>query len=234
MSEESKIEDLSAKHEAADDVKADAPPSESKAPRVESEDEDEQAGGAPQADGGSSPAITKKKKKSKRKRIKDTLMGASKDKDEKPSKEDVDKAVSGLSKSQIADFLSMNPDLARELGAEDGDLSGKKTAEAFKKLSLQDIMTGLAAGGKNAKDMASYKFWQTQPVPKLDDKKEDIEEGPFKVIDIEKVPKQPSPLPEGYEWVTLDLSREEELKEVFELLYSHYVEDEHTMFRFNY
>jgi len=39
---------------------------------------------------------------------------------------------------------------------------------------------------------------------------------------------------EGFEWVTMDLTREEELKEVFELLYGHYVEDEEAMFRFNY
>jgi hypothetical protein len=32
----------------------------------------------------------------------------------------------------------------------------------------------------------------------------------------------------------MDLTREEELKEVFELLDGHYVEDEEAMFRFNY
>lgn len=94
-------------------------------------------------------------------------------------------------------------------------------------------MTGLAANGKNAKDMGSYKFWQTQPVPKFGEASE-IEEGPFKIIDPANVPKEPSPMVGGYEWVTMDLTREEELKEVHELLYGHYVEDDGAMFRFNY
>jgi glycylpeptide N-tetradecanoyltransferase len=230
MSEEPKVEDLPTKQEAADEVIAETKASSSIAPKVESEDEDEQDEAVP-APEGAVAASTSKKKKSKRKRIKAALAGGSKDGE--TSKDDISKAVGGLSKSQIADLLAMNPALARELGA-DGDLSSEKTAEAFKRLSLQEIMTGLAAGGKNAKDMASYKFWQTQPVPKLDDKKDHIEEGPFKIIDPEKVPKEPSPLTEGFEWVTMDLTRDEELKEVFELLDGHYVEDEEAMFRFNY
>lgn len=230
MSEESKVENLPTKQDASDEAIAEAKANSSTAPKVESEHEDEYEEATPAADGGAS-ASTSKKKKSKRKRIKAALTGGSKN--EETSKDDISKAVSGLNKSQIADLLAMNPALARDLGV-DGDLSSKKTAEAFKRLSLQEIMTGLASGGKNAKDMASYKFWQTQPVPKLDDKKDHIEEGPFKIIDPEKVPKEPSPLTEGFEWVTMDLTREEELHEVFDLLDGHYVEDEEAMFRFNY
>jgi glycylpeptide N-tetradecanoyltransferase len=230
MAEESKIEHLPSKRDSADEVIGEAKASDPTSPKVESEDEDEHDEAGPSA-GGEASAAVGKKKKSKRKRIKAALTG--KTETGESSKSDVNEAVKGLSKSQIADFLALNPALAREI-AVDGDLSGKKTAEAFKKLSLQDIMTGLAAGGKNAKDMASYKFWQTQPVPKLDDKKDHIEEGPFKIIDPEKVPKEPSPLMEGFEWVTMDMTKDEEIKEVFELLYGHYVEDEEAMFRFNY
>lgn len=224
MSEESKIEDITSKQDAAAEAIAKAKIDDITAPKVESEDEDQQ-------EEAEVTTTTSKKKKSKRKRIKAALTGGSEG--EGSTKDEVEKAVSGMSKSQIADLLAMNPALAREI-APDGDLSGKKTVEAFKKLSLQDIMSGLAASGKNAKDMASYKFWQTQPVPKLDDKKDHIEEGPFKIVDPEKVPKEPSPLMEGFEWVTMDLLKDEELKEVFELLYGHYVEDEEAMFRFNY
>jgi hypothetical protein len=37
------------------------------------------------------------------------------------------------------------------------------------------------------------------------------EEGPFKEVDIDKVPKQPSPLPEGFEWVTTDINDKNEV-----------------------
>ncbi|KAJ3511980.1 hypothetical protein NM208_g15373 [Fusarium decemcellulare] len=103
----------------------------------------------------------------------------------------------------------------------------------LRKMNLQDIMTGLAAGGKNAKDMGSYKFWQTQPVPKFGEDST-LKEGPLRIQKVEEVDKEPSPLIAGFEWVTMDLTDEEEMKEVYELLNKHYVEDDEAMFRFNY
>lgn len=200
-----------------------------KAPEVESGDEEEQETDQPSTTAGAAGA--KKKKKSKRKRVKEALTGGSSIED--PQAE-MSRAMQSLSQDQIQDFLAMNPALAKDLGLDDNDISSAKTMESFRKLNLHDVMTGLAANGKNVKDMASYKFWQTQPVPKFDDKKGEIEEGPFKIIDVDKVPEQASPLPEGYEWVTMDLTRDGELKEVFELLYGHYVEDDDATFRFNY
>ena len=37
------------------------------------------------------------------------------------------------------------------------------------------------------------------------------EEGPIKIIDPERVPKEPRPLYEGFEWVTMDLTDEKEV-----------------------
>jgi glycylpeptide N-tetradecanoyltransferase len=48
------------------------------------------------------------------------------------------------------------------------------------------------------------------------------------------VPTEGSAMLEGFEWVTLDLDDEAQLKEVYELLTGHYVEDQEAMFRFNY
>ena len=131
--------------------------------------------------------------------------------------------------------MKLNPALAQQVT--DSLPSGstdKDAADAMKKLSLEEILTGLAQSGKNVKDMASYKFWQTQPVPKFGESAEVIEEGPFKIIDPEQVPKTPGPLVDGFEWVTVDITNDEEVTEVFQLLYGHYVEDDEAMFRFNY
>jgi hypothetical protein len=38
------------------------------------------------------------------------------------------------------------------------------------------------------------------------------EEGPIKMIDPEKVPKEPSALLEGFEWVTMDLSQNSQVR----------------------
>lgn len=243
MAEESKPVDLNTDREAADEAIAEQ--KSLLAVKVESEeddeeDHDEEDGEATTAGDSAASASTSKKKGSKKARIKAALgagfkdKGKGKEKDKEAVKNDLQKAVSGLSKSQVSELLSMNPALAGELGVGEGDLSGSQAAAALKKLSLQDIMTGLATSGKNVKDMASYKFWGTQPVPKFGDPREVIEEGPFKMIDPEKVPKEPAPLMDGFKWVTMDLTRDEELKEVCELLYGHYVEDGASMFRLNY
>lgn len=225
MSGESKVEDPKLKQEAANEAIAEV---KDESAEVESEDEDDN--NAPESSNAAATGAAKKKKKSKKNKIKAALTGKGK---EESSQEDIQKAVRGLSKEQLSQLLALNPALAKQIGA-DGDLTDAKVAEMMKHLTLQDIMTGLASSGKNVKDMASYKFWGTQPVPKFDDKAEIIEEGPFKIIDPEQVPKEPGPMYEGFEWVTMDLKQEEQLKEVFELLYGHYVEDDEAMFRFNY
>ena len=132
---------------------------------------------------------------------------------------------------QLVDtLLRMNPALARELAGMDKD----KAAEALQKMDIAQLLTGLALGKKNQKDMASYKFWQTQPVPRFDDKPEELEEGPIKIINPEEVQKDPYPLLEGFEWSTLDLQDEKQVAELYDLLSNHYVEDDNAMFRFKY
>lgn len=207
---------------------------------VESDDEDQDG---PEDAQDTAAATTSKKKKSKRKRIKSALTGKTQPATSTSTStststmtpaEQFSKAIGGMSNDQVATLLSMNPALAQQIGAGEGsDLSGKDAVAALKKLNLEDVMTGLAATGKNVKDMASYKFWQTQPVPKFGDN-EIVEEGPFKMIDPATVDKNPGPLVEGFEWVTMDMTDAGEVKEVFELLSGHYVEDEEAMFRFNY
>jgi len=229
MADESKLEDPAASQEAAKEVIE-----ESKATNahIESENEDEEDTAHPAA-GGSTPAA--KKKKSKRKKIKAALGGGSGSNEASTSgssSKDGSKLVGKLDNEQAEQLLKMNPGLAQQIG--DGGASGG-AVEALKKMSLQDIMTGLASSGKNVKDMGAYKFWSTQPVPRLDDKSKIEVEGPIKEIDLGLVRKEAYPLSmDGFEWVTVDLTSEPELKEVYDLLYGHYVEDDEAMFRFNY
>jgi len=53
-------------------------------------------------------------------------------------------------------------------------------------------------------------------------------------LKVEDVPKEPVPLPEGYTWVTVDITDAAQLQEMFKLLEDNYVEDDDNMFRFDY
>jgi len=226
MPDESKPEDPAATKEAVKEVIAES--KNDQQPDVESDSEEDE--NAPSTSTTTEATPAKKKKKSKKKRIKAALIGGS---GEGPqTREELDKAVNSLSKKDIEELLRMNPALASQLGVNEGS-STSQAAEALKKLKLEDIMTGLAASGKNVKDMGSYKFWGTQPVPKFGETGE-VKEGPLKEIDPDQVPKEPGPLVDGFEWVTMDLLEDSQLQEVFELLYGHFVEDDEGMFRFNY
>ena len=234
MADEPKLDDPAGKQNAAAEAVGEVKVGASTSAQVESENEDHHeedtlAAGTPAS------GATAKKKKSKKKRLKAALTGGSSESSGSGSRSEIEKAVSGLSKDQISEILKMNPALAEQLGVgQGGDLSGSKATEALKRLKLEDIMTGLASSGKNVKDMAGYKFWQTQPVPKFGENSEQVEEGPIKVYGVEVVSKEAPALLEGFEWVTMDLTNDEEMQELFQLLYGHYVEDDEAMFRFNY
>ena len=60
------------------------------------------------------------------------------------------------------------------------------------------------------------------------------EDGPITVEKVEDIKKEPQALPEGFEWVQIDLENDDEAEEVYGLLRDHYVEDEDGMFRFEY
>jgi len=225
---ESKVDEPATAQKADEDPLNNSKTSENNHVESENEDDDDETPG-PQPEEGSaaSPPAKKKKKKPKKKRIKEALTGG----DGKPSEEKIHKALGGMSEEQVIQMLELNPALANELGL--GNLPMKDVTEKLKTLDLSDIMTGLAQNGKNVKDMASYKFWGTQPVPKFGENK-NIVEGPFKKIDIDQVPKEPAAMVDGFEWVTMDITNDEEVQEITELLYGHYVEDNEASFRFNY
>jgi hypothetical protein len=146
-----------------------------------------------------------------------------------------DKPSSGtknVPRKAVEAALEMNPALKAELASMDP----AKAAQALTQMDISQLLTGLSVGGKNQKDMASYKFWQTQPVPGFGDNasKKPIEQGPIKRIDPDQVSKTPDNLIEGFEWCTLDLTDPAELQELYEILNNHYVEDDNAMFRFAY
>ncbi|KAF8249332.1 glycylpeptide N-tetradecanoyltransferase [Wilcoxina mikolae CBS 423.85] len=191
---------------------ATAPQEESKTPEPESETE--QAVDTPVT---TTTTTTGKKKKSKKK---------SKGKKAATTTEE----GGGLPEDVINDVLQHNPALASEFQGMDKS----RIEEMMKRMKVEDVMTGMAAGGKNKKDMASYKFWATQPVARFDEEEALLPDGPVRQKNPEVVSAEGPALLDGFEWVTMDLTDEHQMNEVYNLLTGHYVEDREAMFRFNY
>ncbi|KAJ1559422.1 hypothetical protein HK405_010698 [Cladochytrium tenue] len=97
-------------------------------------------------------------------------------------------------------------------------------------LSALDLtMRGKAAVDRTSKkSMDDYKFWSTQPVPRTDEViEEDGEIEPAKPhSEIRQVPYE---LTNQFEWVEVDIDDSDQLKEVYELLWQNYVEDDDAM-----
>jgi len=92
-----------------------------------------------------------------------------------------------------------------------------------------------AAEGKDGEAKKTYKFWSTQPVPKID---EEITAAANEAISadvpLDQLRQEPYSLPQGFEWDTLNLDDPLVLKELYVLLNENYVEDDDNMFRFDY
>lgn len=222
--EASKILDPDTTAEAAAEAVAESSTQDAHVESADESAEEETVDGATGA--------TEKKKKSRKRKIKDALSGKGK----APAVESLDAPTAGahLNKDQLSMLLDANPALKNQLLANQGTQSME---DMLKKLSMSEMLTGLAPQAKNVKDMGSHQFWKTQPVPSFDEMmagKDKIVDGPIKEIDIARVPKEPSEMYPGFKWVTMDLEDEKELDEVYELLSNHYVEDNEAMFRFRY
>lgn len=124
---------------------------------------------------------------------------------------------------------------AAELNLEDADAQG---ARSFSFQDIRKAMEVLSFQQKPAKTteealQKQYKFWSTQPVPKMDEKiqkNEPIE--PDRRLD--EIRPEPYSLPDGFVWDTLNLDEPLILTELYTLLNENYVEDDDSMFRFDY
>lgn len=93
-----------------------------------------------------------------------------------------------------------------------------------------------------------HKFWMTQPVPgsqyqslvqesqtqSSDINLQILESGPIETKSLSEIKKDSYKLPDSYKWVTLDMTNDQDIDDIFILLAEHYVEDSDNMFRFCY
>lgn len=108
------------------------------------------------------------------------------------------------------------------------------------KKDIREALGALLLDDDGSKPKERYAFWETQPVAQFHESggsivADQVEEGPIDVPKkVEDVRNEPLPLPSSFEWCTCDILDESQLKEVYQLLSAHYVEDDENMFRFAY
>ncbi|CAJ1340691.1 unnamed protein product [Effrenium voratum] len=79
-----------------------------------------------------------------------------------------------------------------------------------------------------------HAFWDTQPVPSMSSEYGQ-DSGPLdEVRTPEEVRAEPYALPDKFEWCTCNVDDEHEIQEIYSLLTENYVEDDDSMFRFDY
>eukprot|EP00826_Nyctotherus_ovalis_P027950 TRINITY_DN2193_c0_g1_i1.p1 TRINITY_DN2193_c0_g1~~TRINITY_DN2193_c0_g1_i1.p1 ORF type:complete len:216 (-),score=79.64 TRINITY_DN2193_c0_g1_i1:718-1365(-) len=79
-----------------------------------------------------------------------------------------------------------------------------------------------------------HTFWDTQPVLKPSEGKEKALEGAVETKQLKDIRADEYPLPETYEWTTIDITKDAELNEVYDFLKEHYVGDSGGNYRFRY
>ncbi|KAL4399624.1 glycylpeptide N-tetradecanoyltransferase [Malassezia pachydermatis] len=100
--------------------------------------------------------------------------------------------------------------------------------------NLAKLLLMLGAEDRTSKPASEHKFWKTQPVTQPGDSRSLPRGAIAPSVPPEKVRQEPLPLPSDFEWVTVDVDKDEELSEVYHLLTMHYVEDDDATMRFKY
>ncbi|WOL20393.1 hypothetical protein Cni_G29198 [Canna indica] len=104
-------------------------------------------------------------------------------------------------------------------------LGGATEAEALSRQVQDSLVLG-----------TRHRFWETQPVGQFKDLGDtSLPDGPIEPPTPRSDVKQdPYNLPAPYEWTTCDMDDEQTCDEVYGLLALNYVEDDDSLFRFNY
>lgn len=142
-------------------------------------------------------------------------------------------AVSGARKKKKKRKKDKAGDTAGESAKEESSqpLTMPKFRE-FQKAMEMFVHQGPARSMEDAKKKV-FNFWETQPVPKLEEQFDDSVNEPVEPPK-EHIREEPYSLPEQFTWDTLDIHDPLVLQELYSLLNENYVEDDDNMFRFDY
>ncbi|KAE9405804.1 N-myristoyl transferase [Gymnopus androsaceus JB14] len=144
----------------------------------------------------------------------------------------------------IVDTAQRSDDIKNAAEIDDNQAAEVEPSSSKKKKKKSKAANGAKAevkskagiGGINSKDMEKHKFWSTQPVVQMGEPEAPPEEDGYiePSKPAEEVRQDPYPLPQYFEWTTIDIDDPKQREEVHELLSLHYVEDKDAKLRFKY
>uniref|UniRef100_A0A3P9I4L5 Glycylpeptide N-tetradecanoyltransferase n=1 Tax=Oryzias latipes TaxID=8090 RepID=A0A3P9I4L5_ORYLA len=134
------------------------------------------------------------------------------------------------SKKKLKGESAWRPEGPRDPFALLDSLPEKKQQEIQRALHLFSLGTSLPKTLQEAKKH-TYRFWGTQPVPKLGD--DVTAHGPIEGSEA-SVRDEPYTLPQGFSWDTLDLSNPFVMKELCSLLNENYMEEDDNTIRLDF
>ncbi|VDM10657.1 unnamed protein product [Wuchereria bancrofti] len=113
------------------------------------------------------------------------------------------------------------------------DLKELTESALMKKFEMLTVGGTSAAKHITEAQRHKYLFWDTQPVPKINEMVTENRaiEPP---LDISEVREEPFSLPDPFCWCDVEINSVKELTELYTLLTENYVEDDDNMFRFDY
>ncbi|CAF1206782.1 unnamed protein product [Adineta steineri] len=108
----------------------------------------------------------------------------------------------------------------------------KSIGDQIADINVNDIAVD---SDEEAASEQGWEFWRTQPVTPFGIKVAKGENGPIeKNKHIEQLKQEPYELPDEFSWSEINVSHDEQLKELYTFLNENYVEDNDNMFRFDY
>lgn len=116
-----------------------------------------------------------------------------------------------------------------------GDSPSTSTAELAQQIASlsmdaqsQALARSQPATAMPGTDQRAHAFWSTQPMRRPEE--QPSTGGPIEPVDKE-IRQEPYKLPGGFVWCTCDITKDEEMADIYKLLNENYVEDDDNMFR---
>eukprot|EP00744_Colponema_vietnamica_P004385 GILI01006561.1.p1 GENE.GILI01006561.1~~GILI01006561.1.p1 ORF type:complete len:459 (-),score=128.36 GILI01006561.1:132-1460(-) len=126
-------------------------------------------------------------------------------------------------------------DIEEEVEGEEEEENLSQDQMIDERMKMLELLRGMKISREEAIGLdQEHKFWDTQPVPKLNEVIDENSAGPIETKTVDEVRAAPYALPPNYEWNVCDVSNSSELQEIYNLLAENYVEDDDNMFRFDY